>query len=55
MEAAMLEMVASEPRERLLAFVDEMVRASAGERASVRGFGRAGCPQESAADLVSAG
>jgi SRSO17 transposase len=26
MEAAMLEMVASEPRERLLAFVDEMVR-----------------------------
>jgi SRSO17 transposase len=27
MEAAMLEMVASEPRERLLAFVDEMVRS----------------------------
>jgi hypothetical protein len=26
MEAAMLEMVASEPRERLLAFVEEMVR-----------------------------
>src|SRR5712692_3592242 len=27
MEAAMLEMVASEPRERLLAFADEMVRS----------------------------
>src|SRR5438552_14875118 len=27
MEAAMVEMVASEPRERLLAFVDEMVRS----------------------------